>query len=133
MADIEYETRMGEAASAVDAAGWPAPLVARLEALPTVKRGAMPARLDRMANAGEAIEFSARFEGGEPAMIYARSDTVEPLMLSVVAADERTVCRKHRRGGRAICRWSPLRDMTVKVRAVSTADKPSSRIRIFTN
>lgn len=132
-ASIDLDMRLSEAREAVAAAGQPAALVARLGNLPGTIRGVSGGRIAQTVRQSGHGPFDLQFEGGQPAIIYARTQYPATLRLIVREAGGRTLCDQARSSGRVLCRWRPIRRQDVLVETQPSDIQAAGTIRLFTN
>ena len=133
VADVGYETLYDQASAAIAAQGYPRHLLARLEKLPGVDRGAIGGVRQLDGAAVHEVGFEVTFRGAEDAMVYVRGALNQPVALSIIDAQGRAVCEKQRKQGRVYCGWTPRRDQQVRIRAKYQHSDARGRLEVFTN
>ena len=134
VASIDYETRLAEARQAVEKAGDSRDdLLDRLARLPGIDRGREGGRQKVVQRSGDPDSINIRFEGGAPAIVYARTQFPAPLRLRVRDEAGNILCNEERVRGRVLCRWRPLSRQSVVVDTIAPDGGSAGAISIFTN
>lgn len=132
-ADVGYDALYEETSAAIAAHGHPRQLLARLEKLPGVDRGAIGGVRQLDSAAVHEVGFDVTFRGAEDAMVYVRGESNQPVELLVSDAQGRVVCVRKRENGRAFCGWRPHHDQKVRIRVVYQNPDTRGQIKVFTN
>lgn len=132
-ADVGYDTLYDQTSAAITAQGHPRHLLARLEKLPGVERGAIGGVRQLDGAAVHEVLFDVTFRGTEDAMVYVRGALNQPVSLSIIDVQGKAVCDKQRKQGRVYCGWTPRRDQRVKIRASYQRPDARGRLEVFTN
>ena len=134
VASIDYETRLAEARQAAENAGDSREgLLDRLARLPGIDRGREGGRQKMVRSPGDPGSINMRFEGGAPAIVYARTQFPAPLRLRVRDEAGKILCNEERARGRVLCRWRPLSPQSVVVDTIAPDGGSAGAISILTN
>lgn len=134
VASIDYETRLAEARQAAEKVGDSRDdLLDRLARLPGIDRGREGGRQKMVRSPRAPGPINIRFEGGESAIIYARTQFPAPLRLRVRDEVGNILCNEERARGRVLCRWRPLTRQSVVVDTIAPDGGSAGAISIFTN
>lgn len=134
VAPIDYERRLAEARQAAEKAGDSRDdLLDRLARLPGIDRGREGGRQKVIRPPGDPASVNIRFEGGAPAIVYARTQFPAPLRLRVRDEAGNILCNEERARGRVLCRWRPLSPQSVVVDTIAPDGGSAGAISIFTN
>jgi hypothetical protein len=79
------------------------------------------------------VALTLQFEGGKPAIIYARTQFPATLHLTVRDAAGKPLCDQARASGRVLCRWLPVRMQSIVVAATALDPAAAGTLRLFTN